>query len=119
MSGEVNGLPLVTKSFAVKLPGGSDTDTDMAASVWIDDNKFRVVIFNDSPLARDTSLRLSRKLVAGKGWDLQSLRKNTQFTVFPEKQIKQKVFSLESTPDDLVFKGKLPAFAAVMIFDDK
>ncbi len=119
MSGEANGLPLVTKSFAVKLPGGSDTDTDMAASAWINGNKFRVVIFNDSPLARDTSLRLSRKLVAGKGWDLQSLRKNTQFTVSPEKQIKQKVFSLESTPDDLVFKGKLPAFAAVMIFDDK
>jgi hypothetical protein len=119
MAGDSNGLPLVTKSFMVKLPSGKDTYNDLASSVWASGKNFRAIIYNDSPNASETTLRLNKKYFEKLGWNNKTLLNSTQYTVTSEKQIAGKPFSLSSDSNDLIFKGSLPAFAAVMIFKDK
>lgn len=118
-SGDANGIPLISKSLMVKLPSGSDIDKDMAASVWADTKKFRMVIYNDSPDGREITLRLDRKYFEKIGWNSASLQNHAQFIVSPEAQETKKSFKINIDSNDLIFKGKLRGFSALMISKNK
>ena len=119
ISGDANGLPLVTKSFMVRLPNGTDSEQDLAASVWCDKKNFRAIVYNDSANAKTTALRLNKKYLEQQGWNEAGLKNIIQFAVSPEKQLKQNTFKLETKAEYLVLTGKIPPFTAIIIFKDK
>ena len=119
MAGNANGLPLITKSFMIRLPNGKDTDKDLSTSVWADDKSFRAIIYNDSAESNKTTLRLNKKYFKRLGWNYKALQGNTQFTIRPESQQQKKLFKLETKDEYIIFSGKIPAFTAITIFKDK
>ncbi len=78
-----------------------------------------MVIYNDSSDEREITLRLDKKYFEKIGWNSASLQKHAQFIVSPEAQETKKSFKINIDSNDLIFKGKLRGFSALMISKNK
>ncbi|MBT3289505.1 MAG: hypothetical protein HN380_19325, partial [Victivallales bacterium] len=62
--GEINGLPLITKSYAVRLANGRDQDNHLHAAAWSDGTTTRIAVFNDDTRNRGVTLTVDVELDA-------------------------------------------------------
>ena len=63
-AGEINGLPLITKSYAVRLANGRDQDNHLHAAAWSDGTTTRIAVFNDDTRNRGVTLTVDVELDA-------------------------------------------------------
>lgn len=119
MSGESNGLPLITRSFMVRLPGGTDSENDLSASAWLNAKSCRVVLYNDKSTADKVVLRLAVAALTGAGWTAQEVSGGTAMIVDPEGEAQAKDLSITSDAADVIFTITLPPFSALIYSKDK
>lgn len=115
MAGDVNGIPAVNRSFAVKFANGLDTFGRLAASAWMNLSALRIAIHNDDDTPTEILLRLDRKLFAGGGWDAKAIAGGKLFSVTPEGE-KAVSFSITEGEEDLLFRARAEGFGSLLLF---
>ena len=117
-AGKILGMPLVTDSFKVRLASGSDIDDQQAASVWIDANSCRVVIYNDKAVSTAVVLRLSYSALTNAGWTPAQVTGGTAMIVTPEGESSGSL-TIQTGSDPVTFSITLPAFSGLIYSKDK
>jgi len=103
----------------VKLPSGTDTDKDMAASVWIDANSCRVVVYNDKAASSAVVLRLSLRGLTNADWTPAQVSGGAATIVNPEGESQSSGLNIQNDNDNVIFSITLPPFSGLIYCKNK
>ena len=118
VSGEVNGLFSVNKSFAVVFPNRSNIEGYKIVSAWNNDKAFRLVAFNDQEKNADFTILLDKKYFAGESWSLKDMKNAICKAVTPENE-KDMSVNFSENNSHIILKFKLSAFEALFLSANK
>ena len=117
-AGDVLGMPMVTESFAVRLPSGTDQDKNTFASVWAEKGKLRITVFNDSPLAIKTELRINAKALERLGFAAKDLSEGKTHFYSPAGSSGGSSCAIELDENEIRINLSLEPFTSFLHFQD-
>lgn len=117
-AGDILGMPMLTESFAVRLPSGTDQDKNIFASVWAEKGKLRITVFNDNPVLMNTELRISLDALEKLGFAAGNISTGKTHFYSPAGTVDQSTFSMTHDNKEITIKVSLEPFTSLLHFQD-
>lgn len=117
-AGDTLGMPMVTESFAVRLPSGIDQDKNIFASVWAEKGKLRITVFNDNPADVNTTLRINAEALKKLGFDNEQLSSGKTHFYSPAGTHEKSGCSIRTKGKEIIIDLSLEAFTSFLHFQD-
>ena len=118
VAGDVNGLYMINRSFAVMFPNRSNIDGHKIVSGWKNSKSFRLVAFNNQLEAAEFTVLLDKKYFAADNWNTGNLKNAAAKAVSPENE-RDMTVDISENSDYITLKFKLDGFTALMLSADK
>ncbi|MBQ9804056.1 MAG: hypothetical protein IJW35_04340 [Lentisphaeria bacterium] len=118
MAEDCVAMPLIIKSFVVRLPNGKDRMYPLYTSAWLTEKAARLVVYNDNVKAEKFTIRLQKEYFRNFKWDRNQLAAAEAYMISPERtSIGKPVWQEDG--QDIILSGTLPPFTAMYILGDK